>query len=75
MDDEIFAIEENIRGLKKDLENIKLENDYLSSAEKLMEFQYLYFPDELVKKELKEIIIINKQFDKSEAKPLSIINE
>ena len=50
IDDEIFSIKENIRGLSKDLETNKLEHDYLSSAEKLLEYQALYFDDELVKK-------------------------
>ena len=52
IDDEIFAIKENIRSLKKNFENIRLENEYLSSTEKLIEFQNLYFEDELVKKEI-----------------------
>ena len=33
IEDEIFIVKENIRDLKKDFENTKLENDYLSSAE------------------------------------------
>ena len=56
-DDEIFTIKENIRALKKDLENIKLEYEFLSSTEKLLEFQNLYFDDELVKKDINEIKI------------------
>ena len=59
IDDEIFLISENIRGLKKDYENVKLEHDYLSSAEKLLEFQVMYFDDELDKKDIKDIKIIN----------------
>ena len=58
IDDKIFVIKENIRGLKKDFENIKLEHDYLSSAEKLLEFQNLYFEDELEKKDLDNIKVI-----------------
>ena len=60
IDDEIFLTKENIRGLKKDFENIKLEHDYLSSAEKLLEFQVTYFDDDLVKKDIKNIKIINE---------------
>ena len=41
IEDEIFTIKENIRVLKSDLENISLEYDYLSSAEKLLEYQTL----------------------------------
>ena len=72
LDDEIFILRENVRSLKKDLENIKLENDYLSSAEKLLNFQDLYFEDKLVKKKIKEIIIINKN---SEILELKLNNE
>jgi hypothetical protein len=60
IDDEIFLTIENIRGLKKDYENVKLEHDYLSSAEKLLEFQVTYFDDDLVKKDIKNIKIINE---------------
>ena len=60
IDDEIFLTTENIRGLKKDYENVKLEHDYLSSAEKLLEFQVTYFDDDLVEKDIKNIKIINK---------------
>ena len=75
IDDQIFNTKENLRGLKKNLENIKLEYDYLSSAEKLLEFQNQYFDDELVKKDIQNIMIIN--FDKKyfKIKKLKIINE
>ena len=63
IDDEIFLTKENIRGLKKDFENIKLEHDYLSSAEKLLEFQVMYFDDELVKKDIKNIKIISESMN------------
>jgi len=72
IDDQIFANKENIRGLKKDFENIKLEHDYLSSADKLLEFQDLYFDDDLVKKDIQEIKIIN---NKLEIEKLKLINE
>ena len=75
IDDEIFVIKENIRSLKKDFENIKLEHDYLSSAEKLLEFQNLYFDDELVKKDIQEIKTINQNSEKLEIGQLNLINE
>ena len=55
IDDNIFVLEENLRSLKKEFENIKLENDYLSSAEKLLEYQKLYFENSLQKKSIDEI--------------------
>jgi len=75
IDDEIFVKRERIRSLKKDFENIKLEHDYLSSAEKLLKFQNLYFDSELVKKDIQEIKKINKIFDKIEINQFSFINE
>ena len=75
IDDEIFSTEENIRGLKKDFETIKLEYDYLSSAGKLLEFQDLYFDDELVEKSIKNIKIINKNSKNLEIKKFRFVNE
>ncbi|WP_440681702.1 cell division protein FtsL [Candidatus Pelagibacter sp. HIMB1623] len=59
IEDKIFAYKESIRLLKSDLENIQLEHDYLSSAEKLLEYQSLYFEDQLVQKKIEDIKIYN----------------
>ena len=74
-DDEIFTIKENIRALKKDFENIKLEYEFLSSTEKLLEFQNLYFDDELVKKNINEIKIIDQSTKKLQINNLTLVNE
>ena len=74
-DDEIFAIKENIRALKKDFENIKLEYEFLSSTEKLLEFQNLYFDDELAKKGINEIKIIDQSTKKFQINDLILGNE
>ena len=74
IDDEIFLTEENIRILKKDYQNIKLEHDYLSSAEKLLRFQNLYFDSELIKKDIKDIKIIKKKSNKLEIQQLKLTN-
>lgn len=74
-DDEIFTIKENIRALKKDFENIKLEYEFLSSTEKLIEFQNLYFDDELVKKDINEIKIIDQSTKKFQINNLILGNE
>ena len=75
IDDQIFVNKENIRSLKKDFENIKLEHDYLSSADKLVEYQNLYFDDELVKKDIQHIKIINVTSNNLEIKQFKLINE
>ena len=74
-DDEIFTIKENIRALKKDFENIKLEYEFLSSTEKLLEFQNLYFDDELIKKDIQKINILNIGSDKLKVEKLKFMNE
>ena len=48
IEDEIFSIKENIRVLESEFEDVSLEYDYLSSAEKLLEYQSLYFEDNLI---------------------------
>ena len=61
-EDKIFTVEENLRFLNSKFKKIKLEYDYLSSPDKLLEYQALYFDDELIKKDiqsLKKIEIIN----------------
>ena len=59
IEDEIFIKNEVLRGLNKELQNYKLENDYLSSAEKLMEYHISYFDNELIEKKIEQIEILN----------------
>ena len=54
-EDKIFTTKENLRILNSKFKKIKLEYDYLSSPDKLLEYQVLYFDDELVKKNIKKI--------------------
>ena len=63
IDDEIFITKENLRVLNKEFEKMKLEFDYLSSAEKLLEYQSLYFEKELNKKDISEIKNIKDRFN------------
>ena len=75
IDDQIFSIKENIRDLNKDLENIKLEYDYLSSAEKLLKFQTMYFDDELIKKDIQNFKIIDDKENNLNIKKFRFTNE
>ena len=75
IEDQVFILEENIRVLKKEFETIKLEFDYLSSAENLLQFQNLYFDDELIRKDIKNIQIIKKDGDEIDIQKLKINNE
>ena len=55
LDDQIYSIGENILFLEDRFNDTKLEFDYLSSSEKLLEYQKLYFENLLVKKSLQEL--------------------
>ena len=75
IEDEIFTINENIRVLKSEFENVSLEYDYLSSAERLIEYQSEYFDDELIQKNIDDIKIYNILDDKNKIQNFKIIKE
>ena len=75
IDDEIFVLKENIRDLKKNFENTRLEFDYLSSTEKLLQFQNFYFDNELIKFDIQEIQTIIRKNNEIEIGHLSFNNE
>ena len=75
IEDEIFTVKENIRVLNSELENVSLEHDYLSSAERLLEYQSQYFEDELIQKNINDIRIYNTSNDANKIKNFKIIKE
>ena len=75
IEDKIFTYKESVRLLKSDLENIQLEYDYLSSAEKLLEYQSLYFEDQLVQKKIEDIKIYNISENTNKLEDYKIIEE
>ena len=75
IEDKIFTVNENIRVLKSEFENVSLEYDYLSSAGKLLEYQSLYFEDELIQKNIKDIKIFNILGDIKKIQDFKIIKE
>ena len=75
IEDEIFTAKENVRVLESEFQNISLEYDYLSSAEKLLEYQSLYFEDELVQKNINDIKIYNSSNDTKKIQNFKIIKE
>ena len=72
IEDNIFLVKENLRVLNSDYENILLEHNYLSSAEKLLEYQALYFEDELIQKNIQNIKIFKIKKNKNEIQDLKI---
>ena len=75
IEDEIFTLKENLRVLSTEFEKIKLEHDYLSSSEKLLEYQTLYFEDELIQKNIENIKVFKIQNHNKEIRDLKIIKE
>ena len=75
IEDEIFALKENLRVLSSEFEKIKLEHDYLSSSEKLLEYQLQYFEDELIQKNIENIKVIKIKNDEKKIKNLKIIKK
>ena len=59
LDEEIFETKENINYLNSMKELIQLEHDYLSSPEKLIKLNSLYFDDQLKFTSIENIKIIN----------------
>ena len=58
VEDQIYSIQENILFLENRFKDSKLEFDYLSSSEKLLEFQKLYFENSLLKKSIQDLKIL-----------------
>ena len=75
IEDEIFTVRENIRVLKSEFENVSLEYDYLSSAERLLEYQSQYFEDELIQKNINDIKIYNVSNDINKIQNFKITKE
>ena len=75
IEDEIFTAKENIRVLKSEFENVSLEYDYLSSAERLLEYQFQYFENDLIQKNINDIKIYNISDDINKIQNFKIIKE
>ena len=69
IEDKIFMINENIRPLKLELGDALLEFNYLSSPEKLTQYQTQYFEKNLIKidiTKIKKLTKMNTQIEVSD---------
>jgi len=55
IEDKIFMVNENIRPLKSELGDMLLEYNYLSSPDKLTQYQSQYFEKNLIKIDITQI--------------------
>ena len=74
IDEELFSLKENISDLNFELDNVKLEFNYLSSPEKLISYQNLYFENKLTQKSINEIKIIDFKTEKILSNDVKIID-
>mgnify|MGYP001357830660 FL=1 len=61
IEDEIFLVKESLRDLKKELSDTKLEFEYLSSTEKLLQYQSQFFEKDLFQKDINKIKRLTKK--------------
>ena len=74
IDEELFSLKENILDLNLELDNVKLEFDYLSSPENLISYQNLYFENKLTQKSINEFEIIDFTREKILSNEVKIID-
>ena len=55
IEDKIFTVNENIRSLKSELGDVLLEYNYLSTPDKLTQYQSQFFEKELIKIDITKI--------------------
>ena len=58
IEEKIFTINVNIRSLKAQLGDVLLEYNYLSSPEKLLQYQSQYFENDLIQMDITNMKII-----------------
>jgi cell division protein FtsL len=66
IEDQTFSLNENIRTLKSELGDLMLEYNYLSSPNKLIDYQSQYFENDLKKidiKKMKKVNLINNDLE------------
>ena len=61
IEDKIFTVNENIRSLKSELGDVLLEYNYLSTPDKLTQYQSQFFEKDLIKIDITKIKILTEK--------------
>ena len=61
IEDEIFAINESLKNYENELDDTRLEFEYLSSTEKLFQYQSQFFEKDLIQRDINNIKTIIKK--------------
>tara|TARA_B100001250_G_C19801708_1_gene791423 strand:+ start:945 stop:1250 length:306 start_codon:yes stop_codon:yes gene_type:complete len=75
LDKKIFEAKENLRALQDKYELVLLEHNYLTSPKKLMEYQKIYFEENLVENNIENLNWINLKKNKIEINRILKIDE
>ena len=59
IEDEIFAVKESLKNYENELSDTRLEFEYLSSTEKLFQYQTQFFEKDLNQKNINKIKVMN----------------
>ena len=63
IEDEIFAVNESLKNYENELGDTRLEFEYLSSTEKLLQYQTQFLEKDLNQKNINKIKIITKKLN------------
>ena len=63
IEDEIFAVKESLKNYENELSDTRLEFEYLSSTEKLLQYQSQYFEKDLNQRNINKIKTITKKLN------------
>ena len=63
IEDKIFVVNENIRSLKSELGDVLLEYNYLSTPDKLTQYQSQFFEKDLIKIDITKIKKLTEKND------------
>ena len=61
IEDEIFAVNESLKNYENELDDTRLEFEYLSSTEKLLKYQSQFFEKDLIQRDINNIKTIIKK--------------
>ena len=63
IEDEIFAVKESLKNYENELDDTRLEFEYLSSTEKLLQYQSQFFEKDLNQRNINKIKTITKKLN------------
>ena len=63
IEDEIFAVKESLKNYENELGDTRLEFEYLSSTEKLLQYQSQFFEKDLNQRNINKLKIITKKLN------------